>query len=159
MSSKKISPKNITDKLDIPEKNKVFNFIELYEKNEVIKHIPLKEYKKNNIIIFGNKFYSITKILSNNVIEISEIFNNPNNNKEKIKQNNINLKTINNKKIYEKIYEIIDFVIDYNNTINYLKTKKTSIYNLLNDNDINNLIYLKLESTVKINTLKELSFN
>ena len=158
MSSKKISPKNITDKLDIPEKNKVFNFIELYEKNEVIKHIPLKEYKKNNIIIFGNKFYSITKILSNNVIEISEIFNNPNNNKEKIKQNNINLKTINNKKIYEKIYEIIDFVIDYNNTINYLKTKKTSIYNLLNDNDINNLIYLKLESTVKINTLKRIKF-
>ena len=113
MTTKK-SPKNIYDKLC---ENDYFDFIELYKTNGIIKHIPLKEYNEKNIIIFENNLYIIKKKLPNNDIEICEIFENQKDNTIIISCNNKNLETINNKELYNKIYDVIKFIIDYNNTI------------------------------------------
>jgi len=151
MTTKK-SPKNIYDKLC---KNYYFDFIELYKTNGIIKHIPLKEYNEKNIIIFENNLYTIKKKLPNNDIEICEIFENQKENIT-ISCNNKNLETINNKELYNKIYDIIKFIIDYNNTIYYLKKKSSCYIDILHNKDINNLFRLKLKINIKINTLNKI---
>ena len=145
------SPKNIYDKLC---KNYCFDFIKIYKTNGSIKHIPLKEYNEKNIIIFDKDFYTIKKKLPNNELEIYETFENS---KESIKIScsDINLETINNKELYNKIYDVIKFIIDYNNTIYYLKKRSCHI-DILNNKDINNLFCLKLKTNIKINTLNKI---
>ena len=44
----------------------ILNFIEEYTKEDYIKNIPNKVYKKNDIIIYNNHFYVIIEILENN---------------------------------------------------------------------------------------------
>jgi energy-coupling factor transporter ATP-binding protein EcfA2 len=131
-----------------------YNFIELYK--AIIKHIPTKEYKKDDIVIYNNKFYTIVEVLDNN-IEILAIENYKISDKIKIRKNDIKLETINEKKKYQKISELIKFVKDYNQVVWFLNKRDVYI-KTLDNKDINNLIYLLLNTSVKINTLNKILF-
>jgi hypothetical protein len=108
------------------------NFLELHK--HIIKHIPTKEYKKNDIVIYNNKFYTIIEILDD-AIEILEILSYKNSDKITIRKNNTKLKTINEKKINEKISELIKFVKDYNQAVCFL-SKRSLYIKTLDNKDI-----------------------
>ena len=42
-----------------------YNFLESYK--HIIKHIPTKEYKKDDIVIYKNIFYTIIELLDNKI--------------------------------------------------------------------------------------------
>ena len=128
-----------------------YKFLESHK--HIIKHIPTKEYKKNDIIIYNKKFYTIIELLDNN-IEILEILSYKNSDKITITKNDTKLETINEKKIYQKISLIIEFVKDYNQTEYFLRKRGVYI-KILDNKNIDDLIYLLLNTYVKISTLKK----
>jgi ATP-dependent exoDNAse (exonuclease V) alpha subunit len=131
-----------------------YNFIELYK--AIIKHIPTKEYKKDDIVIYNNKFYTIVEVLDNN-IEILAIEHYKISDKIPIRKNDTRLETINEKKQYQKISELIKFVKEYNQSICFL-SKRGLYIKTLDEKNINNLIYLLLNTYVKISTLNKLLY-
>jgi ATP-dependent exoDNAse (exonuclease V) alpha subunit len=132
-----------------------YNFIELYK--AIIKHIPTKEYKKDDIVIYNNKFYTIVEVLDNNNIEILAIEHYKISDKIPIRKNDTRLETINEKKQYQKISELIKFVKEYNQSICFL-SKRGLYIKTLDEKNINNLIYLLLNTYVKISTLNKLLY-
>jgi hypothetical protein len=130
------------------------NFLELHK--HIIKHIPTKEYKKNDIVIYNNKFYTIIEILDD-AIEILAIRYYKISDKITIRKNDTKLETINEKKIYQKISELIKFVKDYNQAVCFL-SKRSLYIKTLDDKNINNLIYLLLNTNIKISTLNKLLY-
>jgi hypothetical protein len=138
-----------------------YNFIELHK--HIIQHIPRKEYKKNDIIIYNNKFYTIVELLNNDIeilgnkIEILEILSYKNSDKITISKNDTKLQTINEKKIYQKLSELIKFVKDYNLAVCFLNKRDLNI-KTLDEKNINDLIFLLLNTNVKISTLNKILF-
>ena len=128
-----------------------YKFLESY-----IKHIPRKEYKKNDIVIYNKKFYTIIELLDNN-IEILEILSYKNSDKITISKNDTKLQTINEKKIYQKLSELIKFVKDYNLAVCFLNKRDVYI-KTLDEKNINDLIFLLLNTNVKISTLNKILF-
>ena len=127
-----------------------YNFLESHK--HIIKHIPTKEYKKNDIIIYNKKFYTIIELLDNN-IEILDIQYY----KITITKNDTKLETINEKKIYQKISQLIKFIKNYNQTLCFLNKRDVYI-KTLDEKNINDLIYLLLNTNVKISTLNKILF-
>ena len=76
-----------------------YNFLESYK--HIIKHIPTKEYKKNDIVIYNKKFYTIIELLDNN-IEILDIQYYKISDKVRITKNDKKLETITEKKNLSK---------------------------------------------------------
>lgn len=129
-----------------------YKFIE----SHIIKHIPRKEYKKNDIVIYNKKFYTIIELLDNN-IEILDIQYYKISDKITITKNDTKLQTINEKKIYQKLSELIKFVKDYNLAVCFLNKRDLNI-KTLDDKNINDLIFLLLNTNVKISTLNKILF-
>jgi hypothetical protein len=113
------------------------NFLELHK--HIIKHIPTKEYKKNDIVIYNNIFYTIVELLDND-IEILAIRYYKISDKITIRKNDTKLETINEKKIYQKISELIKFVKDYNQAVCFL-SKRSLYIKTLDDKNINSESY------------------
>ena len=131
-----------------------YNFLESHK--HIIKHIPTKEYKKDDIVIYKNIFYTIIELLDNN-IDILAIRYYKINDKITITKNDTKLETINEKKIYQKISLIIEFVKDYNQTEYFLRKRGVYI-KILDNKNIDDLIYLLLNTYVKISTLKKILY-
>ena len=131
-----------------------YNFLESYK--HIIKHIPTKEYKKNDIIIYNKKFYTIIELLDNN-IEILDIQYYKISDKVRITKNDKKLETITEKKISQKISELIKFIKNYNQTVCFL-SKRDVYIKTLDEKNINDLIFLLLNTNVKISTLNKIIF-
>ena len=131
-----------------------YKFLESHK--HIIKHIPTKEYKKDDIVIYKNIFYTIIKLLDNN-IDILAIRYYKISDKITITKNDTKLETINEKKIYQKISLIIEFVKDYNQTEYFLRKRGVYI-KILDNKNIDDLIYLLLNTYVKISTLKKILY-
>lgn len=124
--------------------------------SHIIKHIPRKEYKKNDIVIYNKKFYTIIELLDNN-IEILDIQYYKISDKITITKNDTKLETINEKKIYQKISQLIKFIKNYNQTLCFLNKRDVYI-KTLDEKNINDLIFLLLNTNVKISTLNKILF-
>ena len=131
-----------------------YKFLESHK--HIIKHIPTKEYKKNDIIIYNKKFYTIIELLDNN-IEILDIQYYKISDKITITKNDTKLETINEKKIYQKISQLIKFIKNYNQTLCFLNKRDVYI-KTLDEKNINDLIFLLLNTNVKISTLNKILF-
>ena len=121
-----------------------------------IKHIPRKEYKKNDIVIYNKKFYTIIELLDNN-IEILDIQYYKISDKITITKNDTKLETITEKKISQKISELIKFIKNYNQNVCFLNKRDVYI-ETLDEKNINDLIFLLLNTNVKISTLNKILF-
>jgi len=125
-----------------------------------ISHVQNKEYKSIKYVIYEDNLYFIIEKLPKKLrvckfdsyIKLSKSTYQLNENTGDVIYSNTDLKTINEKKVYNKISSILDFIIKYSEFVTYHNSKLVK----LNNKDINYLIYLRLNTNIKINTLHKI---
>jgi hypothetical protein len=137
-----------------------YDFIKNH-KNKIT-HVQNKEYKSIKYVVYEDNLYIIIEKLEKKLrvckfdlyiklfkstYELNEITID-------VIYINKDLKTINEKKVYDKISSILDFIIKYSEFDTYNNNKfNKKLLEKLNNTDINYLIYLRLNTNIKINTL------
>ena len=137
-----------------------YDFIKNH-KNKIT-YVQNKEYKSIKYVVYEDNLYIIIEKLEKKLrvckfdsyIKLFKSSYELNKNTRDVIYSNTDLKTINEKKVYDKISSILDFIIKYSEFDTYNNNKfNKKLLEKLNNTDINYLIYLRLNTNIKINTL------
>lgn len=138
------------------------NFDFIKNNKNIITHVQNKEYKSIKYVVYEDNLYIIIEKLAKKLRVCKfDLYIKPfkstyelNDNTRDVIYSNTDLKTINEKKVYDKISRILDFIFKYSefDTYNNNKFNKT-LLEKLNNTDINYLIYLRLNTNIKMKTL------
>ena len=129
-----------------------------------INHVQNKEYKSIKYVVYEDNLYIIIEKLAKKLrvckfdlyIKLFKSTYKLNENTRDVIYSNTDLKTINEKKVYDKISSILDFIIKYSEFDTYNNKFDKKLLEKLNNTDINYLIYLRLNTNIKINTLNKI---
>ena len=135
------------------------DYVFIKNHKNIITNVQNKEYKSIKYVVYEDNFYIIIQILPNKLrvckfdlyIELFKSTCRLNEITRDIIYSDIDLKTINEKKVYNKITSILDFIIKYSEFVTYPNSKLVKL-----NKDINYLIYLRLNTNIKINNLNEI---